>query len=191
MKKIFHTFIALLITSIAYAQSVEKETVSEFLETKKGVRHDLKLKFEEFDLYTITVADSIQILQKKFEKEKSKKLNSLDKQIASYQKRINQKKPTPDDFSKVVESSLQKRFKYDLEKLKKKKEKAELWKPKYLNRYTSDTDKSRQLVKKVNAVFLAQKPWEKIPAKYRGTFILSLDGKKCYKMIPYPPKGIN
>ena len=186
MKNRIHLIIAILITSIAYAQSVEKETVSAFLETKKGVRHDLKLKFEEFDVYTITVADSIQILQEKFKKEQSKKLNSLDKQIASYQKRINQKKPTPGAADKVVESSLQKRFKYDQEKLKKKRADVESWKPKYLNRYATDTDQNRPLVKKVNAVFLAQKPWESSPKKYRGTFILSLDGEKCYKMIPYP-----
>jgi len=168
------------------AQFTEKETVSAFLETKKGVRHDLKLKFEEFDLYTVTVADSIQILKEKYEVKKLKKLTSLDKQIASYQKRINQKKDTPGAADKVVEASLQKRYKYDRDKLIKRRQEAENWKPNYLNRYANSADKSKALIKKVNAIFFAQKPWEKLPAKYRGTFIVSLDGKKCYKMIPYP-----
>ncbi len=189
MKNVFLRLLTVIaITGSIEAQSLEKETVSAFLETKKGVRHDLKLKFETFELSTLTVEDSVQILNSKYQKKKTTKLSDIDKQIASLEKRINTKKEIKSAFDKAVESSLQKRYKYDIEKLKAKREKAENWTPKYLNRYTEVSDKNKSLVKKVNSIFYAQKPWEKISKKYRGTFILSLDGKKCYKMIPYPKK---
>lgn len=186
MKILFCTFILVFIASCTQSQSIEKETVTAFLETNKGVRHNLNLEFKEFSLSTLTVADSIKILETKFQKEQSKKLNSLDKQIASYKKRIEERKRTNNDVDQVVESSLQKRFKYDLEKLKKKKEETEKWRPNYLDTYSEKIDINEPLVKKVNAIFLAQKLSDKAPAEYRGTFILTLDGKKCYKMIPYP-----
>lgn len=187
MKSIFKItlLLASLVSITTTAQTTEKETVSKFLETHRGVRHDIKLQFKEFEVFTVTVADSIHILQEKFQNKRAKKLTSLEKQIESYQKRINQKKETPGAADKVVESALQKRYAYDLAKLQVKYEKAKLWKPDYLNTY-EDVDPTKALIKKANAVFTAQKPGEKLPALYRGTFILSLDGTKCYKMIRFP-----
>ena len=186
MKTIFKTLIVTLFFSCTQAQTLEKETVKEFLETRKGVRYDINLEYKEFTIKTITVADSIQILEERFKKEQTTKLNTVNSQIASLEKRINKENTSTNSFDNVVEASLQKRYKHDLEKANTKKEEIEKWKPDYLNTYSGNSDLEQPLVKRADAVFMAQKPNENISAEYKQSFILSLDGTKCYKTMAYP-----
>ncbi|NJB82066.1 hypothetical protein [Wenyingzhuangia aestuarii] len=179
MKKILFTITLFSVCSLLNAQTIEKQAVKEYLETVKGVKYDLKVAFTHFEISTITVQDSIAILKDSFEKNKTQKLASLTKSIASLNDGIK-KQEGKTGLDAVVAGSLKKRFTYDRDKLQKKYDEIVLWKFKLYEPYKTESPE-KILSKKADVHFTAIKPGETKSSAYTGDFVLNPKGDKCLK----------
>lgn len=157
-----------------------EKAIIDYLEIdKKGVRTDLQIEFLSIDVSDVTVADSISILQKQFEEEKTKKIESAQRSISRLQDKIQEQKGKK---NKVVAKPLISRWEKDLEKYQSELTIAQNWKVDYLNRYDS-RNSSEILAKEADCKFSFFNPQLQTRQELSALFILSPDGKQCNNMI--------
>lgn len=178
-KSYFLIFLPLVWLSCSSPSNYEK-TIIDYLETdKKGVKTDLQIEFLSINVSDITVADSISILQKQFETEKAKRIESIQSSISRLQEKIQEQKGKK---NQVVAKSLISRWEKDLEKYQSDLTIAKSWQTDYLNRYDSHNS-SEILVKKADCKFSFFNPQLQTKQEIKALFILSADGSKCNNMI--------
>lgn len=178
-KSYFLIFLPLVWLSCSSPSNYEK-TIINYLETdKKGIRTDLRIEFLSIDVSDITVGDSVSILQKQFEAEKAKKIESAQSSISRLQDKIQEQKGKK---NQLVAKALISRWEKDLEKLQGDLTIAQDWKADYLNRYNS-RNTSEILAKKADCKFSFFNPQLQTRQELSALFILSPDGLKCNNMI--------
>lgn len=159
--------------------SKEKKAIENFIQTdKKGNKYDLDIKFDKLEISNVTVEDSILLLQEKFEKEKEKKLSSLNKMKSLFEDRVkeySEKKTFGSDY-------FLNKAKEDLSKQIEEIEETKKWKPEYLSKY-ENRDSSEILCKKANTIVRFENPRLKVEQTVHANFFLDKDGEPCFKMI--------
>lgn len=90
MKKILPLFlIAFIACDDAQNTDAQKQSIINYLqEDSKGVKTDLKIEVSELEVSDITVADSIAILNDKFEKTKETKIRNAEESVNYSEKSI-------------------------------------------------------------------------------------------------------
>lgn len=173
--------LVLFATSCAETDNVYKNTVIDYLQTENGIKTDFKIKFTKFELSDITVADSIKILQEKYQTEKQKKIESAQQSVFHWENAIEKQQKKGND---LVAKTLVSRYQKDLENAKSELEKVENWKADYVDRYNGRSS-NEVLSKQVDTYFSFQNPKLAQPVRQEieAMFLLSPDGTQCYKMI--------
>lgn len=180
MRKLyFLIFLPLVWFSCSSPSNYEKAIIDYLQTNKKGVKTDLQIKFISIDVLDITVVDSISILQKQFEAEKNKKIESIQSSIYHLQSKIQEQKGKK---SQVVAKALISRWEKDLEKYQFDLTLAQDWQADYLNRYDS-RNTSEILAKKADCKFSFFNPQLQTRQELSALFILSANGKQCNSMI--------
>lgn len=160
-------------------QSNDEKVIRTFLQTQNGVTTDLKIEFIELNVKDITVSDSINILQKVFDAEKSKKIEVAEKSVAHWKNAIEEQKNQKNQLiSKVLVSD----YIVKLTNAENDLKAAQEWKPDYLNRYVS-RDTKDVLVKNADCKFSFFNPKLQTRQEMKALFLLSADGKQCFRMI--------
>ncbi|NDV59103.1 hypothetical protein [Bacteroides sp. 519] len=179
MKKYILFLFFPFVISCSTTQSEYEKVIADYLQTENGIKTDLKIEFLEMKVSDITVADSIAILQERFEAERAKKIESAEKSIKHWQESIEKQKGKKNQLvaKALISNSTEK-----LEIAKTELKKAQEWKPDYLNRYES-RNPSDILAQKVESRFSFQNPKLQVRQEMNALFILSADGKQCNKMI--------
>lgn len=183
MKKIYMLcFASCVLFGCNSQNSIYEKAITDFMENNafRGVRTDLKIKFHDnITVSDISVADSIAILQKRYEEELSRKIESAQKVVSIRENSITEQEGKGDD---IVAKALVGRFSKDLEKAKRELEKAKSWKPDYLNLYTG-RNADEIIAKKATCKLSFQDPALSARQEVDGVFILSSDGSKAYKAL--------
>lgn len=180
MRKLYSLILFPLVWFSCSSPSNYEKAIIYYLQTdKKGIKTDLQIKFLSIDVSDITVSDSIVIVQKQFEVEKAKKIESIQSSISRLQEKIQEQKGKK---NQVVAKALISRWKKDLEKLQSELTIAQDWQADYLNRYDS-RNTSEILAKKADSKFSFFNPQLKTRQELSALFILSADGKQCNYMI--------
>lgn len=186
MQTLFYTCIfTISLLSCSSKPSDYEKTITDYLETRNGVKTDLQIKYLKLDVSDISVGDSISILNENFEIEKRKKIQSIEQTIKHKEKAIaeqNEKLATAKDDDKVVAKSLISMWEKELQKEKEYLDETQKWKPDYLNKYTN-RNPSDILAKKVDITISYFNPRLQIRQEMSMLTILSLDGKQCYGTI--------
>ena len=76
MKHLFY-FITLITLLMSCLDNKYEKLITEYLETDSKTRIDLKIKYSKLEVSDLTVQDSIDILQDKYETEKQTQKNKL------------------------------------------------------------------------------------------------------------------
>lgn len=178
MNKIY-SFIAIISICVSCStQSEHEKIISDFLETENGTKTDLQIKYSQLEISNVSVGDSIAILQERFEAERAKKIETIEKTIKLKEESIDEQKNSK---NKLVASVLIKGWEKELDREKENLEKAKIWKPDYLNRYDS-RNVSEILAQKAKATFSFFNPKLQTRQEMSALFILSPDGKRCESM---------
>lgn len=178
MKKLFFIISLYLVVSACSGQSKYQKAIVDYLETEKGVRTDLKIKFLDFDISDITVADSILYYQEKYTIEKEKKIKDAKASVKHWQNAIDKQKGKNTPVSKALISDFKEKLKTAESNLKS----AQDWSPDYLSKYEG-LESSKTLAKKVKSRFTFLNPRLQTRQEINAIFILSANGEKCHKMI--------
>lgn len=180
MKKLYFFIFFPLVWFSCSSPSNYEQAIIDYLETdKKGVKTDLQIEFLSIKVSDITVGDSISILQKQFEAEKTKKIKSIQSSISHLQNKIEEQRGKK---NQVVAKALVSRWEKDLEKHQADLMIAKNWHADYLNRYNS-RNSAEILAKKADCRFSFLNPQLQTRQELSALFILSTDGKKCNNMI--------
>jgi hypothetical protein len=179
MKKLAILLIFPLVLLACSSQSEYEKLISDYLQTKDGIKTDLKIEFRSIDVSDITVSDSVSILRKQFESEKNKKIETIQNSISRLENKIQEQKGKK---NQVVAKALISGWEKDLEKYQSDLTTAQEWKLDYLNRYDS-RNTSDILAKKAACKFSFMNPKLQTRQEMRALFILSADGKQCNNMI--------
>jgi hypothetical protein len=180
MRKLYCLILFPLVWLSCSSPSNYEKVIIDYLETdKKGVKTDLKIEFLSMNVSDITVADSISILQKQFEAEKIKKIESIQSSISRLQDKIQEQKGKN---NQVVAKALISRWEKDLEKYQSELSIALDWQADYLNRYNS-RNPSEILAKKADCRFSFFNPQLQTRQELSALFTLSADGSRCNNMI--------
>lgn len=180
MRKLYFLLLFPLVWFSCSSPSNYEKAIIDYLETdKKGVKTDLKIEFLSMNVSDITVADSVSILQKQFEAEKAKKIESAQSSISRLQNKIQEQKGKK---NQVVAKALISRWEKDLEKYQFELIIAQDWQADYLNRYDF-RNTSKILAKKADCSFSFFNPQLQTRQELSALFILSADGEKCNNMI--------
>ena len=182
MRKFFIFVTALLFcVSCNNSNNIYKKTVIDYLQTDNGIRTDFKIEFQKFEMSDITIADSVKILQDKYQADKQDKIAKAQKSVAHWENAILKQQNKGED---LVAKTLVSRYQKDLEKAMDELKQAEIWKVDYIDKYNGRSE-NEILVKKVDTYFSFQNPNLAQPVRQElgAIFILSPDGSKCYKMI--------
>lgn len=181
MRKLYFLILFPLVWFSCSSPSNYEKTIVDYLEIdKKGVRTDLQIEFiSAIDVSDITVADSISILQKQFEAEKTKKIETIQNSISRLQDKIQEQKGKK---NQVVAKALISRWEKDLEKYQSELSTAQNWKADYLNRYDS-RNTSEILAKKADCRFSFFNPQLQTRQELSAMFTLSADGSRCNNMV--------
>ena len=186
MKTLFYTFIfSICLSSCSSKTSEYEKTITDYLETKNGVKTDLQIKYSKLDVSDISVADSISILNKKFEAEKNKKIQSIEQTIKHKEKSIAEQKnklTTAKGGNKIVAQSLIYTWEKELQREKILLDETLKWQPDYINKYT-DRNPSDILAKKADITLSFFNPRLQTRQEISMFVILSPDGKECYNDI--------
>ncbi|NDV77718.1 hypothetical protein [Dysgonomonas sp. 511] len=179
MKKYILLLFFPFVISCSTSQSEYEKAIADYLQTGNGIKTDLKIEFLEMKVSDITVTDSIAILQKRFDAERTKKIESAEKSIKHWQESIEKQKGKKNQLvaKAIISNSTEK-----LEIAKTELKKAQEWKPGYLSRYES-RNPSDILAQKAESRFSFMNPKLQTRQEMNALFILSADGKQCYKMI--------
>ena len=169
-------FLFTFLIACSESESKEKKAITEFIETNKGVRTDLDVKFISIEISEIKVSDSLKILNNQLDLKKLKKIESAEKMVADYKKSIAETKN--DLVGKVLKSKWQK----ELSKAEIELENARKWEPNYTKIY-ADKNADEVLAKKAECVFSFMNPLLKTRQEMQNTFILNKSGTECLKMI--------
>lgn len=180
MKILFCTLALMaLFFGCSSSQSEYEKVITDFLETKNGVKTDLQIKYSKLDVSEISVSDSIAILQEQFEAEKAKKIQSIEQTIKLKEESIAEQQNSD---NKLVASVLIKGWQKELAREKEDLEKAQNWKPDYLTRYDNHNP-SDILSRKADVTFSYFNPQLQTRQEMSAWVILSADGKQCYRLI--------
>ena len=155
-----------------------EKTIADFIQTdRKGVWTDLQFKALETTVSDVTVADSVAILQAKFEKELSEKISVLEKSVTHWEGAIT--RASDDMVGKVLRQGYEK----DLDKARMELEQAKLWQPDYLKRYDG-RNPSELLCKTATCRFTIINPMMGgAKQELTETFLISPDGSKCLRRV--------
>lgn len=179
--KISQLYLALILFTVSCSNStgIYKQTVLNYLQIQNGLNTDLKIKFFQFDICPdITVADSMKILEERYQSEKNRKIEFAQNNITRLEKAIEEQKRKGNN---VVAQALLPRYQNNLNDARTELENAEKWRPNYLDRYAGRTP-SEKLAKRINTQFSFQNPNMNLRQNVSAFFILSPDGQKCYRM---------
>lgn len=165
--------------SCSSSQSEYEKVITDFLETKNGVKTDLQIKYTKLEISDISVSDSIALLKEQFEAEKAKKIQSIEQTIKLKEKSIAEQENRK---NKLVASVLIKSWQKELARKKEDLEKARNWKPDYLTRY-DNRNPSDILSRKADATFSYFNPKLQTRQEISAWVILSANGKQCYRLI--------
>lgn len=180
MRKLYFLILFPLVWFSCSSPSNYEKTIIDYLETdKKGIKTDLQIEFLSIDVSDITVADSISILQKQFEEEKAKKIESIQNSMFRLQEKIQEQKGKK---NQAVAKALISRWEKDLEKLQSDLTITQDWKADYLNRYDS-RNTSEILAKKADCRFSFFNPQLQTRQELSALFTLSADGSRCNNMV--------
>lgn len=146
---------------------------------QKGIKTDFQIEILSIDVSDITVAYSISILQKQFEAEKTKKIESIQSSILHLQDKIQEQK---EKNNQVVTKALVSRWEKDLEKCQFELSFAQNWNADYLNKYDS-RNTSEILAKKADCRFSFFNPQLQTRQELSALFTLSADGSLCNNMV--------
>lgn len=180
MKILFCTLaLMVLFFGCSSSQSEYEKVITDFLETKNGVKTDLQIKYSKLDVVDISVTDSIGILKEQFEAEKAKKIQSIEQTIKLKEESIAEQQNSD---NKLVASVLIKGWQRELAREKEDLEKAKNWKPDYLTRY-DNRNPSDILSRKADVTFSYFNPQLQTRQEMSAWVILYADGKQCYRLI--------
>ena len=174
----------LFAVSCSNSTGIYKQTISDYIQIQNGLETDLKIKFSQFDVYPdITVDNSMKILEKRYLNEKSRKIEFAQNNIVRLEKEIEELKSKGNNSwsSNWVKYTLLQRYQNNLKDAIADLEKAEQWWPDYMDRYVGRTP-SEKIAKRINTQFSFQNPDMNLRQNVSAFFILSPDGRKCYRM---------
>lgn len=174
--RIVYLLLLVLLTSCS-GPSAYEQAIADFVQTdKKGTKYDLKFKVLEIkELKKITVGDSITILTDDWEKEKTKKLTSLTESLerskASLEKEKTKRFSTQtmiDMYNKSID-----RYQHTIDSISS-------FTPEKITQYGS-RNKEEVLAILVECKYNAVPPMTNTTIEETREFVLSPDGKKCYR----------
>lgn len=176
-------FLGLVLLSLIACSSNEsnyKKTIADFVQTdKRGTKYDLKFKVLELkEIKKMTVADSIQYLENKMNIERAKKIETYKKLVADSQTKLKKAESSKDFVEKFMKSTYEK----NIEKYKKEVTKWEEWNPDWTSKYEEQA-KDKLLAVIVYCKYSAIPPMMNTTIEETRYFVLSPDGKNCYKQI--------
>ncbi|MBK5722088.1 hypothetical protein JGH11_14515 [Dysgonomonas sp. Marseille-P4677] len=180
MRKLYFFILLPLVWFSCSSPSNYEKIIIDYLETdKKGIKTDLQIEILSINVSDITVSDSTSILQKQFEAEKAKKIESAQNSISRLQEKTKEQRGKK---NQAVAKALISRWEKDLEKYQSELSIAQNWQADYLNRYDS-RNTSEILAKKADCKFSFFNPQLQTKQEMNALFILSADGKQCNNMI--------
>lgn len=182
MRKILLFVISILALNGCHSQnSVLEKAIIDYLETdsKSGIRTDLKIKFIESEIFDIFVSDSIAILEKQYQEEYEKKLESAQKSVDHWQQSVDKHEKKKSD---IVHKMLLAESTEKLDNAKSTLEEIKSWRPNYLDRY-AERDKNELIAKSVKCKLSFQNPKLSSRQELDATFIFSPDGQKIHEFI--------
>lgn len=180
MKNLFFSLaLTACLFSCSSSQSEYEKVITDFLETKNGVKTDLQIRYTKLEVSDISVADSISILKEQFEAERVKKIQSIEQTIKSKEESITEQHNSD---NRLVANVLIKGWQRELAREKEDLEKAQNWKPDYLNKY-DNRNPSDILSRKADVTFSYFNPQLQTRQEMSAWVILSTDGKQCYRLI--------
>lgn len=178
-KLLYLIFVLSFISACSSAQSEYENIIREFLETRKGVRTDLKIKFEIINVSDILVQDSINIIKEEFESEQSKRIANIEQAIERYEKRIAEHKKRNDFIGRASVVDQKGLLKSEIKSL----EEAKNWSPEILHKY-DNRQANEVLVKKALCTFSLYNSKLQTRQTYKdAVIILSADGKTPLDII--------
>ena len=178
MKHLFYS-IALMALLVSCSENKYQKLMTDYVETHQGTKYDLKVKYTKFELSDIKVQDSIDILNKKYEAEKAKRIGNIKSIIEIEEEYIrNREKETYFDPNNSFYKRSQERLKQQQQSLENVKQ----WKADYLNQYDNRNPKDA-LAKKADIKFSYDHPLFKTRAEESGVAIMNLEGTKLIKYI--------
>ncbi|NDV66913.1 hypothetical protein [Bacteroides sp. 224] len=184
MKRIsFYLFVLLVFTTSGCSSqnSSCQKTIIDYLETndQTGIRTDLQIKFLEMAVSDILVSDSIAILEKQYQEEYEKKLESAQKSVDHWQQSVDKHEKKKSD---LVYKMLLAELTEKLDNAKSTLEEVKSWRPDYLDRYAG-RDKNELISKSVKCKLSFQNPKLTTRQELDATFIFSPDEKNIYEFI--------
>ncbi|NMA74241.1 MAG: hypothetical protein GX963_08815 [Bacteroidales bacterium] len=183
MKHLLITIACCLVLASCTSQSDRqmKKVLLEALESKDGIRTDLKIKFTSMEVVDITVKDSIDYYQKKFSDEKKKQQTSAESAIEHYQKLLDEREAK--ENKDVVDHMLMAENKSQIKNNKAALDVLEQWHPKYLDKYNGRNE-NEVLAKLATASFKFTNPHTKANQEMIDKkFLFSPDGTKVLEIF--------
>lgn len=170
-----------LASCISQSDSQMKKVLLEALENTDGVRTDLKIKFTSMEVVDITVKDSIDYYQKKFNDEKRKQETSTESTIAYYQKKLDEREAK--ENKDIVDEMLMTENKSQIKNNQAALEVLEQWHPSYLDKYKGRNE-NEVLAKLATASFKFTNPHTKANQEMIDKkFLFSADGTKVLEIF--------
>lgn len=172
-------FVATTCLSCNANENRYKQEIANYIQVENGVKSELDIRFTEIAIKNFTVADSIKVLNERFEKEKAKKIEEAQNSVNHYEESIKKQKMKGDD---LVANALIRNLTPKLETAKRELNAAYNWQPDYLSRY-SNLKEDMVLVQVVDCRFSLLNPKLKFRQEGPASFIFSADGLKLLKLI--------
>ena len=166
----------------------QKQAIIDYLqEDAKGVKTDYQIEILQLEISNVTVADSIAIIENKFQEEEAKVENSAENFKNSIEKAAaeNEKldRSNMDNLAKIsANKSASRMFQQGLEKAESTLVKIQERKSSTLKKY-EDRDKDQLLVKKAKTTFSFFNPSLQTRQERTDYFVLSKDGLKVLGIV--------
>jgi hypothetical protein len=191
MKKLYY-FSFLLLLSCSADSNAQETIIIDYLETSSNdVRTDLKIDILKLEISDITVADSIAILEEKYEEEILNKIKIAEGAVTTAQKSVdnlttkidtNDASTLQKRMDKIGDKTLQNVMLKNLEEKMDKLREAQEWQPEYLTKYAGRDD-DVLLVKKAIATFSYFNPKLNTRQERTENFVLSKDEAKVLGVV--------
>lgn len=178
MKKLL---VVLFVLPLFIACTSEKATygkaIADFVQTdKSGAKYDMKFKIEKInEIRKITVADSVAYLTNKMETERAEKIRVQEEAIRNSEAAIEKEKKSGLTMKMIIDM-----YTENINKAKSRIEEYKTWNPGWTDNYKG-RNSDEIIAIAVNCTYSAIPPILNTKMEDTDYFILSPDGKTCYK----------
>lgn len=180
MKKLTLIFLFIGIITGACQQKTNsyEKAIIDFVQIRNGIKTNLDLRVTNITEKDITVADSIKIFEEQYSKEKTAKVESVEKRIVYLENAISEQKAE----GGIVANALIGSFTSKLKKAQQELEEAKAWNPAYLQKY-NNRNPNTVLAKVVSCHVSWMNPKLNVRQEMDGSLLFSADGTSIIRTL--------